>query len=135
MSGRAAWGSVRASVLEALKHVGPMTIRELAQYLQLTPNNVSGVMKRLVVRQNGEPRRFCRISDWVYEQDGARDQWRAVYARGFAPDAEKPPAKDRTEESRLYRQRKAELRRAAATSSSIWAMARSIQSQQQISLF
>ena len=74
-------------VLEALREAGPMTTRELSEYLGITLQATNRALKTL----QGTPRRV-RIHSWKRDVGSARRYLRAVYAAGKGKDAPKPEA-------------------------------------------
>ncbi|MCA8017752.1 DNA glycosylase AlkZ-like family protein [Burkholderia metallica] len=76
-------------VLELLEQIGPMSAREIADFLGVPIQNINGAFK--VIRrteERGEPRRI-HIQDWQF-QIGCGGRESAVWALGDKPDKRRP---------------------------------------------
>jgi predicted ArsR family transcriptional regulator len=100
-----------AKVLELLRDIGPMSAREIADFLGVRIQNIHSAIN--VMRENeakGEPRRLY-VKDWEFPSrpNGGREN--AVWALGTKKDKPKP-ARDRNAAWTRYRHKQAAIARA-----------------------
>jgi hypothetical protein len=96
------WGENAAVIRAVLKDLGPMTCSEVQKEAGLTRNSVTAVVSR--IHRSGE----AHITDYAYDDEGARRYPRAVYAWGAGKDAKKPKSNlslDRSNNERLANNR------------------------------
>lgn len=91
-------------VLEAIKDYGPMTQAEITEVTGIDPHFLSALMRKLSGPTKKKPQRV-HIIRWVYDQPGARNYPRAVYALGLGSNRKKPKM-TYAEHSRNYRERR-----------------------------
>ena len=115
-----AWGQLTDWVLSTLEELGPMTSGDLrdAYGEPVSTQVMSALLHRLNHARKTVPRRIY-IRNWVFDSEGERSYWRAVYAIGNKSNATKPPA-DPAAANRRFRAR----RKAQATSANIFAQDR-----------
>jgi predicted ArsR family transcriptional regulator len=95
-------------VLELLRDIGPMSAREIADFLGVRIQNIHSAIT--VMRDNeakGEPRRLY-VKDWEFPSrpNGGREN--AVWALGTKKDKRRP-ARDRSVAGRRYRDKQAAI--------------------------
>lgn len=88
---------IRDDILDALRHIGPMTMVEVTHHLGRERVSVFKAMRRL------QAERLVYIKEWKRpERQGSRSP---IYALGNRPDAKEPPPLTTSERERRYRER------------------------------
>lgn len=93
---------------------GPMTAREIAAELGVSPEYVRGSLGRAKADKQ------IHIKAWRRDEDGGRLYPRAIWAAGDGRDAPKPPKLTKLDYNRRHRQRK------ARAVSSVWQLGRAV---------
>ena len=87
-------------VTRLLQGEGPLTIRDIARELGITPDHARGAIGK--ARASGQ----VHIAGYRRDSDGGRLYPRALWAAGQGVDAKKPPPLTELDYNRRHRQRK-----------------------------
>lgn len=104
-----AWGNTTDRILILLKDNG-MTKLEICAALNLTENQVSGVLARLQRRSLTFGKRIY-ICDWTRLAQGKRYCLRPIFMAGNKANAKKPPVMTQAECDAKWRQKKILIKR------------------------
>lgn len=96
------------AILKILKENGPMTRAELCKHLQQHDQHISSVVARMRRGSKTIPKRL-HISNYVYDDEGARRYPRAVYALGNYPCAKSPGPQKKLNKKRYDEARRAKF--------------------------
>lgn len=80
-----------ATVLELLEHVGPMSAREIADFMGRRVQDINSAITCIRrAERRGEPRRLF-VKDWHFPTRAGHGRESAIWAAGAKPDKPKPP--------------------------------------------
>jgi hypothetical protein len=102
-------GTIVSQITEALTVNGPMTRKEICDFIGQHRSKVASVVTRMARETPQRPKRVY-IKAYRYEQDEQRRYPRAVYALGNRPDAKKPRPDLRANKNRHVRNKTEKLR-------------------------
>ena len=93
------YGTLVAQITDALTINGPMTRKEICDFIGQHRSKIASVVTRMARATPQKPKRVY-IKRYVLEQDGQRRYPRAVYALGDRPNARKPKSDVRANRKR-----------------------------------
>lgn len=103
------YGALVDQITDALTINGPMTRKEICDFIGQHRSKVASVVTRMARATPQKPKRVY-IKRYIEEQDGQRRYPRAVYALGNKPDARKPRRDIKANRARYLRNKTNKLR-------------------------